>query len=329
MLLTLKFSLLLLTVFSNQQCYVTSLHLREYLDGDSQLILDVHNSLRSQVGILWQNGDYDISNMNKLVWDYELQKEAKNQAVCENIGKDQDTSPPADYEYFYGASEFNSVEPGMNRAFSNRYTIRELIEGWFNQREYYSYEWQSCLQGKRCDEFLQLAWAKATHIGCYVNSGCVHDGAIVRFLVCLYNQPSTQFEQPFLIGEECSQCDNFCENGLCVSDCLASKGRSCECKKSCNHPIVGEGILNKATCTCDCSYGTGIDCEEPCENPKHYEDWDICADMDTAESCIDMPDWQAEWCPANCEYGCRQSPGSGESLPSNDNSGLIPYHRTI
>ncbi|XP_070575640.1 cysteine-rich venom protein VAR8-like [Ptychodera flava] len=328
MALTIRHLMVLLTVFNTQLCIASSRQVRRSLDEESQHILNIHNSLRRKVGIQWENGDFYVSNMKKLKWDYDLAKQARDYAVCENIGREVSTDL-SEFDHFYGDEVVQ--EPGRNTAFDSKTTIRELIETWFNQREYYSYEWQSCRPEKNCDGFLQLAWADADKIGCAVNRGCIHGGVMVTFLVCLYNVPATPFEPPFLLGEECSRCDSsagFCESGLCVPNCVDTKGLPCGCKKSCRHPGIGEGILDKATCSCKCAYGRGDDCEEACENPAHYDDWDICAAMNTMEGCADT-EWQREWCPANCDYGCRKAPTLEEQRPTKEYSGRLHIGQPI
>ncbi|XP_077864063.1 cysteine-rich venom protein VAR5-like, partial [Saccoglossus kowalevskii] len=276
---------------------------RHVADLEPQFLLEVHNSLRRTIGLQWGNGDFHISDMKKLEWDTELAKQASEFAICENVGNYRKVDLGS-YDGFI--DEAQPRETGRNIAFAVNTSIREIIEGWFNQREYYNYEWQSCKPlDKRCDDFIQLAWAEASRLGCSVNPSCVHDGIMGIFLVCIYDVGSTPFEQPFQLGPVCSKCGasaGFCEEGLCVNDCMNSV--SCECLKTCNHPGVGEGVLDVTTCTCQCNFGMGFDCEDKCENPQFYEDWSFCKEIDTSENCDTMMEMQIEYCPANCDYGC-------------------------
>ena len=34
-----------------------------------------------------------------------------------------------------------------------------------------------------------------------------------------------------------------------------------DCRKTCNVPQIGLGILNNSTCTCNCQYGMGPNCD--------------------------------------------------------------------
>ena len=34
-----------------------------------------------------------------------------------------------------------------------------------------------------------------------------------------------------------------------------------DCRKTCNVPQIGLGVLNNSTCTCNCQYGMGPNCD--------------------------------------------------------------------
>ncbi|KAK3605719.1 hypothetical protein CHS0354_013517 [Potamilus streckersoni] len=149
-----------------------------------------------------------------------------------------------------------------------------------------------------------------TQIGCAYRSPCSHqdDDAFV----CLYT--GGVMEIPFFkAGLPCTRCDglsSFCDDGLCAP--CVGEAEYCDCRKTCHKENVGEGILDNSTCTCQCQYGLGPNCDEECKNPEMYENWDICADI-AADLCI-SPDLETRdmfrhFCPEQCT--CRKYPQEG------------------
>ncbi|XP_072013356.1 cysteine-rich venom protein-like [Amphiura filiformis] len=285
-------------------------------------IVDTHNALRRKMALRWPSRAM-ASNMKKMKWDLSLAIQATIEATCDKLDQylastsdsDYTMTSPTDSSSFSSPVSYNNDyvldQPtiGKTIAYTHNRNIKHMIQSWFIQKKNYKFHERICKDGKSCDNFLQLAWAEADRVGCSYNAACTHQGKRVKFLVCLYNVPIIEGEDPYKVGRACTKCPSstgFCEDGLCVPTCRGSTGKFCACKKRCHHHGIGKGKLNKDQCSCTCLTGMGPDCEEECQNPMYYEDWDICADDNTEESCKENQEWQKTWCPANCKYGCKK-----------------------
>ncbi|CAC5388952.1 unnamed protein product [Mytilus coruscus] len=134
--------------------------------------------------------------------------------------------------------------------------------------------------------------SKQRKVGCSAITCPINNTESFVFM-CQY-EGGQDILSPYKSGQPCSKCteeETFCDRGLC------------DCRKSCVKPGLGYGHLNSTTCTCNCEYGMGPNCDEPCQNPEQYLDYDICGAV-TPENCLtddqDERDMLAEFCPEQC-----------------------------
>ncbi|XP_071117279.1 cysteine-rich secretory protein 2-like isoform X2 [Haliotis cracherodii] len=164
---------------------------QEYKD----LLLRLHNDARANEG---------GSDMNQLVWDDQLEKEASawaNGCVFEHQMKGR----------------------GENLAFNtNKNPETELTEiafkAWFDEKNMYSYGQYSC--GSSC-HYTQLVWATTRRVGCAMKRCDYLSGGASKawYLVCFYDPAGNKMGQkPYQRGGSCSKCrdDQSCSNRLCA-----------------------------------------------------------------------------------------------------------------
>lgn len=124
-----------------------------------QELLIAHNAYRSDVGI------------GNLTWSDDLEASAQEWA-------DQ-LSVNCDFEHSGG--EFGeNIWAGTTGAFS----ATDVVDSWGSELADYTYEDNSCAEGKDCGHYTQIVWANTTEVGCGVAT-C--NGLDVW--VCQYNPP--------------------------------------------------------------------------------------------------------------------------------------------
>uniref|UniRef100_A0A8C9ZG20 Cysteine-rich secretory protein LCCL domain containing 1b n=1 Tax=Sander lucioperca TaxID=283035 RepID=A0A8C9ZG20_SANLU len=187
---------------------------RAISDGDMHLILDLHNKLRGQV--------YPpASNMEYMVWDYELERSAEHWAyTC---------------RWEHGPSHM-LTQIGQNLGAHWGRCVCSLQRSGGKCVRYYSYPYsQECnphcpfrCSGPVCTHYTQLVWATSNRIGCAINVcynmnvwGMIWAKAV--YLVCNYSPPGNWWgHAPYKYGTPCSACpasygggcrDNLCYKG--------------------------------------------------------------------------------------------------------------------
>ncbi|XP_033126073.1 cysteine-rich venom protein VAR10-like [Anneissia japonica] len=283
----------------------------------NQQILNTINSLRRIAASKVGEG-VTASNMKKLKWDSILEEEAKLLTSCEQL-LNNDESEASFMELTSSSTSLFEVWEWVDAAATRGVlsikntvatTMDEMFSEVFSEGDNFNFFTRRCNKGLNCSRYLQLTWADADQVGCSINSKCHYD-ANVHYLSCVFNIEAKVLEEPFRIGTECSRCPDsapFCEAGLCVSSCEQSKDSTCFCPKTCVHKGIGSGVLDKTSCTCECTYGTGTDCQDVCENIQLYENYDYCAEINTEEHCENDKFLQLLFCKENCDYGCKKSP---------------------
>ncbi|XP_064599467.1 C-type lectin domain family 18 member A-like isoform X2 [Liolophura sinensis] len=255
-------------------------------------ILDQHNRLRRE----YASGRHGVSvaNMKKLKWSSTLANRAGRLARCRNVNR-----------------LLQLDRANLNVALSTTANTSEMVNYWFSGIADFSPEFGACVQKGICRFFSTMMSGANYRIGCAESSPCWTGTSNQKLFVCLYSGRS--LEHPiFRTGSPCSKCTgeaSFCEAGLCVPCSMSEE--LCDCRKTCGLVGVGSGYLDERTCTCACAYGMGPNCDEPCENPDQYVDWDVCADVtpaDCRDPDEDVRKLYAEFCPAKCT--CRKHPGS-------------------
>ncbi|XP_078607540.1 GLIPR1-like protein 1 [Branchiostoma floridae x Branchiostoma japonicum] len=253
---------------------------------EKMIVLTAHDEVRREA---------QASDMEKMDWDMELEKMAKEWATCSRLG----------------TRETNLVGElfGQNIALSPEGDVVGLLQQWMAQQEHYNYHNNTCAENNTCRDYLQMVWAATNRVGCAIAANCETKERKINMLVCYYSPPMERWTKPYRLGESCTKCPteaSFCDKGLCVP-CNEIDPEICECKLTCGKPGVGSGTLDRKTCSCMCELGTGPNCDEECANPIWHEDgFDECAYWEGVPGDCDIHrEWHVRYCPANCHFGCR------------------------
>ncbi|KAJ0011918.1 hypothetical protein NQD34_012893, partial [Periophthalmus magnuspinnatus] len=189
---------------------------RAITEGDMHLILDLHNKLRGQV-------HPPASNMEYMVWDYELERSAEHWAhTC---------------RWEHGPSHMlTQIGQNLGAHWGRDRPPTFHVQAWYDEVRYYSYPYaQECnphcpfrCSGPVCTHYTQLVWATSNRIGCAINVcynmnvwGMIWAKAV--YLVCNYSPPGNWWgHAPYKYGSPCSQCPasyaGGCRDNLCYKD---------------------------------------------------------------------------------------------------------------
>ncbi|KAL5016817.1 hypothetical protein ScPMuIL_006406 [Solemya velum] len=160
------------------------------------------------------------------------------------------------------------------------------ITAWYNEYKDFTYNVST---DKVVGHFTQLSLAASYRIGCGFRT-CSMNGQLWDFYYCNYAVSISSEEQtkPWTDGEQCSECESGCDNGLC--DCG---------DKAC----LNYSRMDLSACECRCasaklssedSFFSGDSCEIvncPAETPS------FCIG---AESKCKYSNWPYEYCPRTC-----------------------------
>ncbi|XP_060792805.1 peptidase inhibitor 16-like [Neoarius graeffei] len=159
-------------------------------DEEKTQILDLHNQYRSMV-------TPQAANMQHMLWDNTIAQVAANystQCTWEHNSKVNGT---------LGESLFMTLGPLI---------ITQPMTIWFNERQNYHFNNNSCTEGKLCGHYTQIVWANTTFVGCAahfcpdVPNFKVQNATI---LVCNYFPPGNILRQsPYQEGPACFSCPN-------------------------------------------------------------------------------------------------------------------------
>ncbi|XP_026169662.1 cysteine-rich secretory protein LCCL domain-containing 1b [Mastacembelus armatus] len=186
---------------------------RAISEEDMHLILDLHNKLRGQV--------YPpASNMEYMVWDYELERSAEHWAhTC---------------RWEHGPSHMlTQIGQNLGAHWGRDRPPTYHVQAWYDEVRYYSYPYaQECnphcpfrCSGPVCTHYTQLVWATSNRIGCAINVcynmnvwGMIWAKAV--YLVCNYSPPGNWWgHAPYKYGTPCSACPasygGGCRDNLC------------------------------------------------------------------------------------------------------------------
>ncbi|XP_024129030.1 cysteine-rich secretory protein LCCL domain-containing 1b [Oryzias melastigma] len=183
---------------------------------DMHLIVDLHNKLRGQV--------YPpASNMEHMMWDYELERSAEYWAhMC---------------RWEHGPNHMlTQIGQNLGVHWGRDRPPTYHVQAWYDEVRYYSYPYsQECnphcplrCSGPVCTHYTQLVWATSNRIGCAINVcynmnvwGMIWAKAV--YLVCNYSPPGNWWgHAPYKYGAPCSACPasyaGGCRDNLCYKD---------------------------------------------------------------------------------------------------------------
>nr|BAV01273.1 PR-1b [Nepenthes alata] len=129
-----------------------------HAQNDKQDFLDGHNIARAQVGvknITWNNtvAAYALNYANQRRGDCELIH--SNGSYGENLAR--------------GSPDLSATE---------------AVNLWVNEKAYYNYTSNSCIDGKECHHYTQVVWRNSTHLGC-ARVHCANNTG--TFVICNYD----------------------------------------------------------------------------------------------------------------------------------------------
>ncbi|VDD94994.1 unnamed protein product [Enterobius vermicularis] len=179
-----------------------------------QVVVDLHNKLRSSValGIALMRGGQrspSASNMNKLVYDCDLENETQEWVDKCKMSHSSDSRNAS--ENLYMAFNYDTTAA---------YHLRSAIMTWFNEiHEYNVSEPNNLLTGEMFNtgigHFTAMSWATSTRVGCGFSNHCKF-----VFFACRYRPTGNVLGfSIYLPGPACSRCaaDKQCllSEGLC------------------------------------------------------------------------------------------------------------------
>ncbi|XP_033626865.1 multiple epidermal growth factor-like domains protein 6 [Asterias rubens] len=237
----------------------------------ARMLVAMHNNYR-------RNVPGPAANMEEMTWDDDLESMAADYAK----------------ECIWGHGNPDNITPyqhvGQNLAYSRGGAPASpmyLISHWFNEKENYDINTDSCVPGTVCGHYTQIVWAHTKKMGCAMHLCPVLRDPLIegasfknaQLLVCNYGPGgNVNGHAPYQIGQQCSLCASGlgnCKNGLCSGCSLLDQG--CECRLDCQNG----GSINPDACKCDCPAGwTGTLCQNVCNNTHPW-----CGDG-----------WPKQWC---------------------------------
>uniref|UniRef100_A0A8C5I1L5 Cysteine-rich secretory protein LCCL domain-containing 1-like n=1 Tax=Gouania willdenowi TaxID=441366 RepID=A0A8C5I1L5_GOUWI len=240
---------------------------RAISEGDMHLILDLHNKLRGQV-------HPPASNMEYMMWDYELERSAEHWAYS--------------CRWEHGPSHMlTQIGQNLGAHWGRDRPPTYHVQAWYDEVRHYSYPYaQECnphcplrCSGPVCTHYTQLVWATSNRIGCAINVcynmnvwGMIWAKAV--YLVCNYSPPGNWWgHAPYKYGTPCSACpasygggcrDNLCYRGrvfACVFLPSLFMLYRYECPPGClDRPgkVVGTGYYDMQSSVCGAALHSGI-----------------------------------------------------------------------
>ncbi|XP_046566967.1 cysteine-rich secretory protein 2-like isoform X2 [Haliotis rubra] len=260
------------------------------------LLLKLHNDARANEG---------GSDMNQLVWDDQLEKEARawaNRCVFEHQMKGR----------------------GENLAFNTK-TIPEseltkiAFKGWFDEKNIYSYGQYSC--GASC-HYTQLVWATTRRVGCAMKrcEYLVQGTAKAWYLVCFYDPAGNKMGvKPYQRGSSCSKCrdDQTCSNRLCAggSDPCEDLDDNCDMWANTMNQCTQNKEFMKDSCARACKFCKGGGGGKPTKGGRKPTKGNT-KQKPSGENCVDSdrrcPSWaksghctrSARYMKSTCKKSC-------------------------
>ena len=190
----------------------------------SQLLLDLHNSLRSSV-------TPPSSNMQGLYWDNDLALAAANIAAsCPTPTSSSTTATSTNIAYIppFAADGTQGTTAQL--------PITNAVTAWTAPAPYYNYKANACGVTSGCQSWLNLVWASTYALGCGISTQQCSSVAVTYAngsqligsgypMVCQYQGGGVSTaSQPYAAGLSCAGCPpNFASCSI-PSTCVSSSG---------------------------------------------------------------------------------------------------------
>ncbi|XP_071107460.1 peptidase inhibitor 16-like [Haliotis cracherodii] len=167
-------------------------------------VVDIHNEIRREVG---------ASDMQKMVWDDGLAKEAENWVKYCRYERAPSHISRCGQNLYYAPHMVRTWE-GIDR------TVHKAVKSWKNDQLYFRYG-TDC--GSAC-AYSQMVWSTASNIGCAMHR-CprmktgAYEKRYTTIFACFYSPKGEMTNDfPFTPGVACSLCTAgmVCEADLCV-----------------------------------------------------------------------------------------------------------------
>jgi len=189
-------------------------------EDDKQVLLDLHNTHRSNTALGNTKGHPKATDMTKLVWDETIAEGAASYASRCIFAHDDSGYGE---NLYAGASSDDNID--------NIGKLESGIESWFNEYKDYTYDTKTCKANEMCGHYTQVVWAKSTRVGCgyatcrgqiFSNPNYWYE----VYLVCRYDPPGNFNNQfPYAETNNAGQIASECpsgytadsSSGLCVS----------------------------------------------------------------------------------------------------------------
>ncbi|OII74992.1 uncharacterized protein cubi_03102 [Cryptosporidium ubiquitum] len=231
---------------------------------DSRPILYALNKKRSKLG-------ENAINMNMLKWDYSLQGYAQNWATVCLAGKNNNS--PHEFPYRGGESEV-VYSSEIGEEYDERTSPLKVVDSWFSGEELYEGKKGTASITPKVMDFLTVAQATSSSVGCSVVKGCPNAGFVV---VCQFDSGVNLNKYPYVrISEakenkvpesqahpcgKCSSGSTCCNENLCVgisqnpsklaaplvTKLSSSKNCISSISKKCSPGLCSEGCIPQVT----------------------------------------------------------------------------------
>ena len=176
-------------------------------EADIKIIVDIHNDVRRSV-------DPTAANMRKMEWS-DCLAEASHDFLtqCQDIPTVQQVAAAKNCE----ASD-QDVRFSVLFATQPKTDFGPVVLDWASGQLTYSHETNQCEETENCDEYKRMIFPESFLVGCatFDQNDC---GRIDYNVLCSYAKRDGSYEQPYTLGDTCSECiapwDN-CNDGLCT-----------------------------------------------------------------------------------------------------------------
>ncbi|OZC08512.1 SCP-like protein [Onchocerca flexuosa] len=196
--------------------------LYQFNEVQKRQIITIHNHLRARE---------PASNMQELVWDQRLADLAYGHAMrCDAWHRSGQSAKELFNTYERRGHGYFYI--GENIWWSNEAYLRPYLQSvmldFFNERPYYDYNTNRCMEGAQCGHYTQFVWGETCAVGCAaVHCNGIRNGRGIyqgHIIICNYGEGGNQFgKRPYLYGPRCTRCrcgGPCTSEGLCPSCCI-------------------------------------------------------------------------------------------------------------